>query len=120
MNPSDRWYPVLERYICYIAAQMDGLAGDSCSILPSPNGIPAEVFKACERGYTGKVCEVFFDCFGSFKGFVLSDCSCKHVLKTQERGIEEIVLRTYRERLLLSVYVKDRYKHRIRKLIIRC
>ena len=28
MSPFDRWYPVLERYISYIAARVDGLAAD--------------------------------------------------------------------------------------------
>ena len=38
MAPSDRWHPVLERYISYIAARVDGLGGDSSEVVPSPNG----------------------------------------------------------------------------------
>src|SRR6185369_2093900 len=40
MAPANRWYPVLKRYISYLAARVDGLGGNSDSILPSPNGVP--------------------------------------------------------------------------------
>lgn len=39
MSPANRWYPVLQRYILYIAGRVDGLGGDSTSIKPSFNGI---------------------------------------------------------------------------------
>ena len=120
MEPSSRWYPVLERYITYIAARVDGLGGDSESILPSPNGVPPkQIVEATEHEYTGKVCEVLFDCHGDFEGFVLSDCGDAHTFKTRERGIEEIVLRACKEQLLLSVYVEIEHEHRIHKLVIR-
>jgi hypothetical protein len=121
MAPSDRWYPVLQRYINYIAARVDGTGGDSDSIVPSPNGIPVkDLVKALEQEYTGKVCEVLFDCFGDFEGFTLSDCINTHVFKSRERRIEEIVLRACKERFILSVYVERRHEHRICKLVIRC
>jgi hypothetical protein len=39
MSPSNRWYPVLQRYIHYIAARIDGLGGDSGAIKPSFFGV---------------------------------------------------------------------------------
>ena len=66
----------------------------------------------------GKVCEVLFDCFGDFEGFVLSDCNGAHTFRTRQHGIAEIALRACKERLLLSVYVKS-HEHRICKLVIR-
>ncbi len=120
MAPSNRWYPVLERYINYIAARVDGLGGDSSSILPSPNGVPAEHIVITKNEYTGYVYEVLFDCFGDFEGFVLSDCSGTHAFKTREPGIRELVLRACREHLLLCVYAEGGHVHRIRKLVIRC
>jgi hypothetical protein len=36
---SSRWYPVLNRYIAYIAARVDGLGGNSGAIPPSPTGL---------------------------------------------------------------------------------
>jgi hypothetical protein len=121
MAPSNRWYPVLERYISYLAARVDGLGGDSNSIIPSPNGVPIkDVAGPAEHEYTGKICEVIFDCFGDFEGFVLSDCHCTHAFRTRQREIGEIALRACKERLLLSVYVKGEHDHRICKLVIRC
>jgi hypothetical protein len=121
MAPSNRWYPVLERYIGYIADRVDGLGGDSGSILPSPNGIPPEqIAKAIDHEYTGKICGVLFDCFGDFEGFVLKDCKGSHAFKTRERGIEEVVLRACKERLLVSVFVASGHEHRILRLVIRC
>ena len=66
----------------------------------------------------GKVCEVLFDCFGDFEGFVLSDCHGAHTFRTRQHGIAAIALRACKERLLLSVYVKG-HEHRICKLVIR-
>jgi hypothetical protein len=121
MAPANRWYPVLKRYISYLAARVDGLGGNSDSILPSPSGVPPRPGgRITEVEYTGKVCEVLFDCFGDFEGFVLSDCDGSHIFKTRERGIGELVLRACKERLLLSVYVTAKGEHRIHKLVIRC
>lgn len=121
MAPSNRWYPVLNRYISYIAARVDGLGGDSGSILPSPNGVPVKhPVKPTEHEYTGKVCEVIFDCFGDFEGFVLSDCHGTHTFKTRQSGIGEIALRACKERLLVCVYVESGHEQRICKIAIRC
>jgi hypothetical protein len=117
MSTFNRWYPVLGRYITYIAARVDGLGGNSEGILPSPNGVPVRAF---EHEYTGKVREVIFDCFGDFEGFVLSDCHHTYIFKTREHGIKEIVLRACHKRLLLSVFVEGGHEHRICKLVIRC
>ena len=38
MSPANRWYPVLQRYILYISARVDGLGGDSGAIKPSIPG----------------------------------------------------------------------------------
>jgi hypothetical protein len=121
MAPSNRWYPVLQRYVDYVAARVDGLGGNSQDIVPSPEGVPAkDLTRAGERVYSGKVCEVSFDCFGDFEGFVLSDCAGAHNFRTRQRGIGELVLRACKEELPLSVYVENAKEHRILKLIVRC
>jgi hypothetical protein len=121
MLPSNRWYPVLERYIEYISARVDGLGGSSSGIQPSPTGVPpAQLVPPTEAGkqYTGKVCEVLFDCFGDFEGFVLSTCEGSHAFKTCEPGIEAVVMRACRERLKVTV-ITDRSGKRIKNLLIR-
>jgi hypothetical protein len=121
MSPSNRWYAVLQRYIAYVSARVDGLGGNAQAIPPSLSGIPPEItLPGAERQFTGKVCEVLFDCFGDFEGFVLSDCERAHTFKTREPGLMEIVLRACKERLLLSVYVDRGHGNRICRLVIRC
>ena len=120
MAPSSRWHAVLERYIDYVAARVRGLGGDPDSIAPSPYGIPpGDLGRPAEHEYTGKVCEVFFDCFGDFDGFVLDDCHGAHTFRTRQRGIGEIAVRACKEQLLLSVYVESAHEHRICRLAIR-
>lgn len=120
MPLSSRWYRVLERYVSYIAGRVDGLGGNSGSILPSPDGIPIDqITGPLEHEYTGKVCEVLYDCFGDFEGFVLGDCDGSHHISTRHRGIEKIALRACKEQLLLSVLVEGK-DDRIRRLILRC
>jgi hypothetical protein len=122
MLPSNRWYPVLERYIEYISARVDGLGGNSSSIQPSPSGVPPSQLvhppTAVDK-FTGKICEVLFDCFGDFEGFVLSSCDSSRTFKTCERGIAEVVMRACGESLKVTVVV-DRKEHRIKGLSIGC
>jgi hypothetical protein len=122
MLPSNRWYPVLERYIQYISARVDGLGGNATSIQPSPNGVPpSQLVPPSSAGekFTGKICEVLFDCFGDFEGFVLNTCEGSRTFKTCERGIAEVVMRACEERLKVTV-IEDRKEHRIKGLSIGC
>lgn len=102
MPAGSRWHPVIARYIDYIAARVDGLGGNSAAILPSINGVPAG--NAHEKvGHTGKVCEVLYDCFGEFEGFVLNTCRGYHRFRSCRKGIERVVLYACKEQLNLTV-----------------
>ncbi|MGF6600669.1 hypothetical protein P3T23_005408 [Paraburkholderia sp. GAS448] len=121
MAPANRWYPVLQRYIDYIGARVDGLGGNSAAILPSPTGVPVKPPReGREHEFTGKVCEVLFDCFGDFEGFVLSDCCHTHAFKARERGIGEVVMRACKERLLVTVRFEAGREDAVCSLAIRC
>lgn len=72
------------------------------------------------RKYEGKVCEVRYDCFGEFDGFVLADCGESRRFRTRVHGIEEVVLRACREHLTLQILVDKDGKERIVRLAIRC
>lgn len=52
LPPNDRWRPVLQRYVTYLAARVNGLGGDAASIDPSPNGVPPDKVtgNGCRRG----------------------------------------------------------------------
>ena len=76
--------------------------------------------KPTKHEYTGKVCEVLYDCFGDFEGFVLHDCQCSHTFKSRQRAIGKIALRACKEQSLLTVIVENEKDRRIRELVIRC
>jgi hypothetical protein len=123
---SDRWYRVLKRYVDLIAARVDAFGGNAFGIQPSPTGVPAPKGGGGHgRGHgelverTGKVCEVLYDCFGDFEGFVLETCSERFAFASSEKGIGEVVLRACRERLLLTVVAERGHRHEVRKLIVR-
>ncbi|MEP6749242.1 MAG: hypothetical protein ABJB86_16025 [Bacteroidota bacterium] len=119
MLPSNRWYPVLQRYIMYCSDRVAGLGGDPNSIPPSVKGAPVNVISGIkEKTYSGKVCEIIYDCFGDFEGFVLETCEGKESFKNCEKAIAEICLRACKERLSVSVFIDN--KRKIHRIIIRC
>jgi len=118
---TDRWYPVLLRYIAQIAGRVDGLGGDANAVPPSLGGylppVPPPVRQDLKE-FTGKVCEVVFDCFGDFVGFVLDDC-CEHrAFDSREKEIGDLVLRALKERLNLMVVTAGK-EHRIVRLMVK-
>lgn len=115
----NRWHPVLARYVCYLGGRVDGFGGNSGTVVASPIGVspPAGAVHGSQTAeWTGKVCEVIFDRFGDFEGFVLETFWDQHRFVTRERRIGDLVLRASKERLLLSVITE---RHRIRRVIVR-
>jgi hypothetical protein len=106
MSPSNRWYPVLQRYIIYLSGRVDGMGGDAGKINPSPLGYWELPGKQVEPVVThkGKVSRVIFDCYGEFEGFVLSECcDKKHTFRACDKGMQEIILRAFKERHHISL-----------------
>jgi hypothetical protein len=66
---------------------------------------------------TGKVREAIFDCFGDFQGFVLETCRDHHHIRSQEKGVAEIVLRACRERCTVTVSI---FNDELREIIVQC
>jgi hypothetical protein len=118
MAPTYRWYPVVQRYIDYVASRVDGCGGNAGLIEPSPLGVPLQSSHV-EVEFTGKVCEVVYDCFGEFTGFALVDCSESYSFISCERAISEVVLRALQNRLTLTVVADGSKRRKIRRLIIR-
>jgi hypothetical protein len=119
--PGNRWYPVLQRYVGYIADRVKGLGGNPDAIPPSPDGAPVRVPKPCENvvEYTGRVSEIVFDCYGDLEGFVLADCCGTHSFTTREKEIGKVVLRACKSRLTVSVFVPRTGPRRIQKVVLR-
>jgi hypothetical protein len=116
MPKTNRWYPVLVRYIDQIAGRVDGLGGNSGAIPPSLGGYrpPRRPCDEHLETFTGKVHEAVFDCFGDFSGFVLDDC-CEHrTFESHEREIGELVLRALKERFTLIVVTAGKERKIVR------
>lgn len=121
MPPAYRWYPVLQRYISYISTRVDGFGGNASEIGPSLTGVPVQGREKCKSvHYKGKVCEVAFDCFGEFEGFVLDICCAEpRAFKCREKNIGELVLRACSDRWLISVGA-DSKTHKIHEISVLC
>jgi hypothetical protein len=118
MSPTNRWYPVLQRYLACISARVEGLGGDPNAIPPSLSGAPLKPEDYLTE-YTGKVKEVIYDCFGDLEGFILDECNGLHTFKTREPQIGQIAVLVCKERLHLSVYVERGHDEKIKRLVVR-
>jgi hypothetical protein len=112
LSPGNRWAPVLEQYIKYCSALLDGIGGDSSQVpasltwtppLPAHGGEGGGPHRPKPHEHCGKVAEVLFDCHGAFEGFVLDDCCERRLVKSRERGVAELVLRACHENLTVCV-----------------
>lgn len=115
---NDRWYPIFVKYIGQIADKVKGLGVDPTLIKPSADdpGIPGDAGNKKEQCFTGKICEVIYNCFGDFEGLALdSCCSGKRHFTCSEKGIEEISLRACKERLPITICIDG---NKICKMII--
>lgn len=115
---TDKWYPVLRRYLEYLGARVNGLGGNANAVPPSLGGYQpgtGEPGHKDHEKFSGKVCEVIYDCFGDFQGFVLCTCEERHEFRACERAMGDLVLKVCRERLGVTVYVDD---HRVKKLVV--
>jgi hypothetical protein len=128
VDSSNRWYPVLQRYISYVAARVKGLGGNPAQIQPSPYGtanqagMPQPVLPHHEERieYTGKVAGVRYDHFGDFDGFLLvTEAGHEHSFRGHEQEIEELVRKVWTERILIRVFVHRHDLYRPVSIILR-
>lgn len=132
MAPTNRWLPVLERYIGLISARVDGLGGHAKLIpssflgynpSPAPHGgdgggdgrHPHEHLE--ER--TGKIGGLIFDHSGDFEGFILNTEDGEHKYYSRERDIRTLAERVWSERLRITVFWDHESPCRPRHIIIR-
>ena len=118
-SPSDRWYPVLLRYVDQIAGRVDGLGGDAGAIPPSligswPGRYPDP---APFAAFTGKVLQVAFDGVGDLSGFVLDYCREHRAFASREKEIGELLVRALKEHLRLTVVTCGKERKIVRLLL---
>jgi hypothetical protein len=120
MAPSNRWHPVLTRYIELVADRVTALGGDPSKIAPSPQGAEHGVRDRDDDvvEYRGSVAEVLFDCHGHIDGIVLVDCSKRHRFHTRESRIGDIALRAVRDGLIVTVTAPASDHDRIKRLAV--
>jgi len=114
---SNKWLPVLQRYLTLTEGLVWRLGHDPNTIPPSqvgnvpgkrpvPPGPPAPPVGKHE--YTRKVVAMHYDRFGDFCGFViLSEAGHEHRFLGREHAIEELVRRAWIERTVVSVLAEE-------------
>jgi hypothetical protein len=121
--PSNRWYPVLQRYISYLAGRVDGFGGNANQVPPSNIGfVPIKPggLKRREMEFTGKVVSISFDRFGDFESFrLLTEDGYEEEFYSRECEIEKLANRAWVERIVISVIVEGAQKHHPVRIIYR-
>lgn len=120
----NRWYPVFERYLEELGTRVRALGGNPDEIAPTLTGSGDAEEKPLPRperqSYTGKICQIIYDCFGDFEGFVLDLCPEERFFKCKERSLEEIVKRACSERIKVTVYVLAEHETRPFEIALHC
>jgi hypothetical protein len=115
---TSRWYPVLKKYIGYIEGRILGLGGNPITVVQSPYGSPPPSLGGGSGGHggghrghhrhekhTGKVEGLVYDRFGDFDGFVFrAEDGSEHRYRSRNGRIEELVLRAWRQRMVVEVH----------------
>jgi hypothetical protein len=128
MPATKRWYPVLQRYIDYIAGRVQGFGGNPGRILPSPTGwVPGLRQPSPQPGpshypdqdeFTGKIEGLIYDHFGDFEAFVLeTENGVHHKVFSRERAVRELAERARVERSRIRVIVERHHQH-LRQFVI--
>lgn len=86
-----------------VAADPTGHGGHDPTRPPRPDDPNRPPGKGERHVATGRITELFYDCFGVFEGFVLEDCETRHRFRSCEPGIERMVHRACRHRSKVSV-----------------
>lgn len=132
MSPAYRWYPVVERYLAYVAARVNGAGGSANAVAPSLDGVlrqhgvvrhprdgASRDGHERERKRTGKICGLIFDQFGDFAGFVLETEDGEVRFFSRERNMRDLAEGAWRERLRITVWNEDDKPHRASRVELR-
>lgn len=115
---TNRWHPVLARYVDLLAARVRGLGGDPDAVPPSPEGAPRPDGKPDKHHLVeGTVLEVVYDCTGRLEAFVVGGCCHRHALYACEPALGDLLLTAMRRRLRVAVETCD--GHRVERVMLR-
>jgi hypothetical protein len=121
---TDRWYPVIGRFIRELELRVSDLGGDPARIAPSPTGSvghhppPLHPAPHPQPGHgtlaeqTGKIDELLFDRFGDFEGFVLkTDSGPIERYYSRDPGLAELAVWAWQSRLRTTVISEPAHPH---------
>ncbi|HTX36068.1 MAG TPA: kelch repeat-containing protein [Bryobacteraceae bacterium] len=118
---TNRWYPVMQRYLSQIAGRVTFMGGNPGAIQPSGTGIvklPApqghpQPHPQNELHFVGKIESLAFDRFGDFESFTLETMGGEmRRFESREPHIEELVRRAWQERSRVLVAAERHHPHR--------
>ncbi|HTX50929.1 MAG TPA: hypothetical protein VME40_16255, partial [Caulobacteraceae bacterium] len=139
MDPSNRWYPVLQRYIGLIEGRVRGVGGSPGQIPPSEWGIWGEP-RPTHPGHgpgrppeprpvrhqrrwdeqTGKIEGLVFDRFGDFEGLLLRCVDGEErFFASREEEIETLARFAWEERVRVSVVTEGDDRDEVARLVLR-
>jgi hypothetical protein len=124
MAPSNRWIPVLQRYLGLIEGRIRGLGGNPATIAPSPWGAygpPQEIGKHPRlHEATGKVNGIVYNRFGDFEGFsLLTEDGHERVFRSRESEMEALVRFAWQDRVVIAVLSEGDAAHCPVSIILR-
>jgi hypothetical protein len=126
LEPTNRWVPVLTRFIRLIEGRVSGLGGDPGAIEPSPWGAygpPPEHgggHHAGQHEATGQVNGVVYDRFGDFEGFcLLTEEGHERCYRSREAGLEDLVRYAWAERVVVTVLSPAQREEEPARIILR-
>jgi hypothetical protein len=131
MPKQKRWFPVLQRYITYVAGVVGGSGGRPNHIQPSPTGwvpgmpkpLPAPPPHHPPHGgaveeFTGKIQGLIYDRFGDFEGFVVETMTgAIHRIFSREPAVRDLAHHAQLERLSVHAVV-ERDHWRLRQMVV--
>ena len=126
---SNRWYPVLNRYVQQVSGRVNAFGGNAGSIPPSQQGYPGTPSGGLghpphhhehRTEITGKVSGVVYDSFGDFHGFLLlTEARHEHRFFSREPEIEGLVRDAWEERSVISVFADAKHPDEPLAIILR-
>jgi hypothetical protein len=143
LSSGDRWYPVIERYVCEIALRVKIFGGDPNGIAPFPGGaVPGRPVHPGRGGghpvrggghpgdsghsptcdqieRTGKIEGLEFDRFGDFDSFILHvDTGAKTVYYARERHLAELARWAWQAQYRVTVFSSTQHPNRPDRIIL--
>jgi hypothetical protein len=119
-SATDRWYPVLQRYVGVVSERVKGFGGQPGAIVGSQHGITTKPTgkgkghptHAKELEFTGKVTGLLFDRFADFDGFFLmTESGEEHRFHSRQAEIGRLVRAAWEDSMRVSVFAHKHEPH---------